>query len=298
MLLEPFNNEFRALHISVKPNLKSHHDKRYDLDYDEYEAEAKESRRKFPNPAIPFPPIEDPTTFHQNKLWYNQSLAQHPARSGNYVIEASPKLKLDTREHHWAYWTYNDDWLMLKLLRDLSNVSCVFRQEVGRTLWMNASVHFSYDDAGDSMAIVENFLMDRPFAVAGIKELTIWIDPHLFPDGCFRTMCMTVSKHLKLDSLTIYMEMDEDDLPPEEEVQEAFGNLSALRSITVSKEFRLELELDQYRNAGPNFKDEEYEQFRINLMERWKIILRELALPDTLRVTKPETEEEKYLRSR
>jgi hypothetical protein len=229
---------------------------------------------------------------------YEQEAAYHPGRCSNYDISAYPKIQPEE---------FRTDYLFLEWIRQASNVSPLFRKELGAVLWTN--IHLEYQSgcpiSEDAWQYLPPMLIERPVIHRSIKSLCIKLEfKNEIPwenVNDFEAWCNYISKTLKLEKFQLGLWIDEEEICQLSMGEGRFSPLLELRKLPVSKEFHIDWAIDT-KGAPHRFNQwpENYEAREIyidGLKAEWEPILRQSILPDTLRVIK-ESEEEKYLKSR
>lgn len=151
-----------------------------------------------------------PTTtleeYENLKAAHLHEYAHHPLRTTAYNLLASPSRDGPLPQGDWR------DLLYLEWLRNLSNVSNLLRKELADVVWTKAQVRVDTI----YMQCIPALLEDRPKIHSRIKYL--WID---FNYGCasvstlkpiieeFGSVCDQISPILKLDELSIFLDMEE-----------------------------------------------------------------------------------------
>jgi hypothetical protein len=85
------------------------------------------------------------------------------------------------------------DWI-----RQLSNVNCIFRQEIAEVFWRRIKLSISEICLQTSFVLLRYFVQNRPAAMGGIKSLHLVLEDVL---GLQISECQDISKLLCLEEL-------------------------------------------------------------------------------------------------
>lgn len=155
---------------------------------------------------------------------------EHPARSNQYITNT---INFTKQQPHPG--TPGRDWHMIKLVRDLSNISCQFRQELGEIMWQNTRMDFINGIfSGKPMA----FLIDRPAIHKGIKSLAF--DIGIINDtaediNTLKQFCRYVAAVLELTHLEIRLQATYTELTAV--ARGEWPGIELVRSLSVTKSF-------------------------------------------------------------
>ena len=142
----------------------------------------------------------------------------HPTRNHSY------EFHFDVRNHRssYQYMADNTDYIFLEWIRQASNVSCLFRQELGEALWSRVTIMSNCDDS-DIWALPA-FLDDLPATHTGIKALHMSISLKNMDDfhdekksiqsnsKNFEAWCSCIATALKLETLSLSITIQENKL--------------------------------------------------------------------------------------
>lgn len=225
--------------------------------------------------------VDDPDSLSREQTYKallsdeQQNKTLHPDRKAVYGFEefdpyyndVYPKLFPD---HAFASY--------LEWIRQASNVSTVFQQELGGVFWARTRIEANTDDH-----CFRGLLLDRPSIAHCLKSLTIYVaglaqnGKSNFPTWLAQIACLP---ELRLDHLKYYVSVEKDvsEMYPYDVYDLKVQELA--RSMKVSKSVEVII-------YGFGVEKEEFSK-----------LLTELMMPDTLRVESTKTEMEKYLEAR
>lgn len=219
--------------------------------------------------------------FEMVKKHFNLHRSSHPDRMGTYELMLNSENK-----DIWAYrGVQSADWPMIRLARDLSNVSPRFRQELGEFLWKRTEliVDFEHDHESDVLAPM-TFFLERPLIIKGIKTLSIPLHSAQFVDERglalgtpFKTFCQYVCDVMELEHLRLDISVSSDEVEDLANRRGIFEGLEIIRQVKVSKSFKIELRNHDYGDLDFG-----------RLPELHKSLI-DFLLPDTLRNLEPVT---------
>lgn len=233
---------------------------------------------------------------------YAHSVARHPNRGFKYDMRANPRLK-PTQEKRPSYrWM---DWHMIKQLRDMSNVSTLFRDEVAKVVFARTSVTIDME-ACDALV---DFLKDRPAVLPGIQSLSLFIVIEEMNDANreekFGEFCTIISQSLELEHVTLFISTWDLEIFEKPEGDNLLACVEALDILNVSRNLAVSIDVEppmyMHYIVDEVERSDVWEKFRIaseELVEKWEPIIQDLAFPNTLRPSTPETEEMRYLQER
>lgn len=223
-------------------------------------------------------------------------LGPHPTRPITYGLITNPlKMRKDKDSPK------EKDWLMLRLVRNLSNVSCEFRQALGRIFWQNISLQALNGQQDELLG----FLETRPAVCPNIKKLCCAIDYRNFR-FCHtaRNVFERMPSLLKLESLVLVLDLNESDVIDLVAGGEPLKYFGVVRSIHVTREFLLHLNvqsslsktIESLRSGNSRAESDRLEKLSIEIQPQ----VREALLPNSLRAKDLNfmTDEEKYLQTR
>lgn len=246
------------------------------------------------------PPLSSLEEFESYCARRRHRYATHPFHRTPYELEVSATKR--------GRWTAEQEDLYFKWLRGLFNTNPIVRSELTKVFWTRVAIETT-DLYSRNVWAIPNVLEDRPSILSRIKYLGMDVNFEgikLNTHYNFKTLCVLLSKSLRLDRLSLdltFRQSDINDLMSETVKSEI---LSATRSLYVAKEFKVTCDKiwpdvwqGEHRDDG---SDDEYEQklyeIEDKLQKECDSILTELMLPDTLRKQPPKNEMEVYLQSR
>jgi hypothetical protein len=231
------------------------------------------------------------TTYYQEKKDFLHQKKPHPGRKYQYEIYGVPRKHIRPGEEG-----PDQDWLMIDLVRNLSNVSTQFREELGTVFWASTSISARFT-CGKPLL---HFFKEQPAIHQGIKSLFLefdfWEALTKFDGTALQSLCNYLSSILNLQHLDIDITVYDTDLPRLASGKGRYKALNALRTLKVSKSFEIELCIMCNESFGDD-EDARYEHTS-KLEDKHMPALRDLMMPDTLRPAPPKTEKEIYLHSR
>lgn len=233
------------------------------------------------------------------KKSYQWEAQIHPERSAQYTLLAMIEKPTNNNRTGWGTaWgkaksrrtskvnegdeVQKHDFHMLKLVRQLSNLSNAIRQDLGTVIWGHTKLHIFKKSATSSGPLA--CLMDRPGMINGIACLTLDVPCgriEEYQQDFFNMTCRYLSRHLKLEHLQVnvlpevYMDHDEGMMEDLCEGAGKFKGLKLIRSINVTKSFEVRF---QGVHSFIDFMKEEPA-----LKNEYLVRLQELMLPNTLR---------------
>jgi hypothetical protein len=185
---------------------------------------------------------------------------------------------------------------MIDLVRNLSNVSTQFREELGTVFWASTSISAGFTPGKPLF----HFFKERPAIHQGVKSLVLefnfWDTLPEVGGTALQSLCDYPSSILNLQHLDIDITVYDIDLPNLASGRGRYKDLKALRALKVSKSFEIELCIMCVQSFGDD-EDARYEHTS-KLEDKHMPALRDLIMPDTLRPAPPKTEKEIYLHSR
>jgi hypothetical protein len=189
--------------------------------------------------------------YYSKEEWarYIKYAENHPFRIGRYQLRVIAfKAKANT-----TILYYDVDYAFLEWVRSISNVSATFRRELGDVIWARTSISDSYVCSLSPMHI-DNFLHNRRAGLPGLKEISLTLDITLISGKlhgynkaklclAFERLCETLESHRKrltLDTLSIYLFLDQNDLEASISGMGEFASLAASKKLSTTKEFELD----------------------------------------------------------
>lgn len=223
--------------------------------------------------------------------------ANHPGRSSRYKLTVNPYIGTQHR------------YQLVEWIRQASNVSVLFRKELGDVLWTRTEL--STNGGPSDMWQLVHILTERPAIRKGIKSLVIELDfLHEMPwkeAAAFETWCDCLSRNLRLERLHVWFKIREEDINRFSSGEGPFAPLVGFRKLHVSESFSMAWSINtegvphSFNEPYDYEYDEKDEDARIRYIDalraQWKPILREVLLPDTLR-RKELSEQEMYMKFR
>ncbi|CZR50169.1 uncharacterized protein PAC_00041 [Phialocephala subalpina] len=217
------------------------------------------------------------------KRAYQFDSSRHPERIFQHEIMARA-YKEDPNTS--ALEEMNVDFLMLELVRHLSNVSTTMRQDLGSVLFAKTALHISENALTTSGPI--SCLMSRPAIHKGIKFLKLSFSCtscDTYPAGFdqFKVACQYLSNILELTHLSIYIDVGNIVLDSERKEMEdlcrgagRYSGLDIIRSIQVTKQFQIYFVDRRYYVLWEDpWKDSDE--------ERYQGLIEDFLRPNTLR---------------
>lgn len=174
-----------------------------------------------------------------------------PSRSRQYVLQAHVDKEgghANVLANIVEVWDINTnglvrDWSMIKLVRDLSNLSVQFRQEVGNIIWANTKINFPIERYGGWSSLEPlAFLFERPAMHKGIKSLQLNIPRgNIYGDEIshFKVTCQYLSTILELTHLRIMINGDISDVKEMTRGSDKYSGIEITRLIKVKKSFEV-----------------------------------------------------------
>jgi hypothetical protein len=229
--------------------------------------------------------------YYKQKRDFLHQKKPHPGRKDQYEIDGVP------RKDNWPHLAGpSKDWLMIDLVRNLSNVSTQFRQELCAVFWASTSISTRFTSGQPLL----HFFKERPAVHQSVKSLYLefdfWEGLKDFDGAALKALCDYLSSILNLQHLDIDITVYDTDLPRLASGKGRYEDLKALRTLKVSKSFEIELRILCDKPFGDD--EDARNEHTSELEEKHMPALRDLIMPDTLRQVPSKTEEEKYLRSR
>lgn len=208
------------------------------------------------------------------------------------------------------------DWLFLEWIRKASHVSTNFRLELGQVLWAN--VAFSAMKGRESCFAVINFLKERPLVHKGIKVFSAYLHALELEAYGLKWWCDYIVRSLDLEKAHLKITNTERDIRRcISGMTSRMDGLKPISTLRVSQSFKVTfdgLASDEDDSDGNETGDsdgesdsnsdgdrDDYEMNTEASSESFNSAidhLWDMMLPDTLKKSPPETEEEKYLQSR
>lgn len=256
----------------------------------------------------------------------------HPTRQSAYELRVGTKRVHRRKSDGTWTTTGGPDYQYLELIRQLSNVSPLFRKELGDEVFSRVEVRTSTPYHG--FGHLSSFLADRPVIHSGIKSLFFSMSLFMLSldgkdAGTFEEFCKCVSRHLELEVCEVVLDVDENDVEEFLQGKGKYASLLAIRGFRVTQSFEIEVRFisEDKLQCGYIFDDRiedydseddsddglddgsddgsigelEIEKKQNELWAKHKDTVRELLLPDTLRPgysqPEPATEMQKYLSS-
>ncbi|EPE26142.1 hypothetical protein GLAREA_02054 [Glarea lozoyensis ATCC 20868] len=214
-----------------------------------------------------------------------------PARSSLYDMRCYPQTGDD---NDYPSEAEARDRGYLEWLRQVSNLSCVFRQEFAEVFWCRTRLAF-YRTVND-LSILRGFIQDRPAISAGIKYLRLTIGASFglgIPEGVRldrRTLgseCKAISSLLSLETLHIHIHVDEEDLGSLSQAAGRFEALKGFQEFHTNQTFivTLWIHLKRRKWRDPKLQGTflDVEIYHASLAKIYEPKLRELLLPHSLR---------------
>lgn len=227
---------------------------------------------------------------------HDHQLSMHPGRNGaSYNVLTHPQIMGEY---------YAADLLFLEWVRQASNVSNIFRQELGEVTWANVVINdYSY------ISQIPQFLEDRPAIHRGISTISVdlWFTSYrpLVEDyggkDEFDRFCSSVAQLAAIQQFELAISnVRQSDVGKIIGGDERFLFLGACRTIKVKKDFKLRiiLSMSMDMDADDGIVRDKCGQCgdthsRI-CRKHWHLI-HEVLMPDCLRAKSLPMEMETYL---
>ncbi|CZR50168.1 uncharacterized protein PAC_00040 [Phialocephala subalpina] len=162
--------------------------------------------------------IEANTQYERVQKAFMLQIKTLPSRCSQYILEAHVEKEGGYENLPMiGGWSISQDhlirdWSMIKLVRDLSNVSVQLRQELGSVIWANTKIMFPAHKYGGWRSLEPlAFLFERPAIHSGIKSLHLNLPcSDRDEDGIshFKVACHYFPTILKLTHLQIMINGD------------------------------------------------------------------------------------------
>lgn len=199
------------------------------------------------------------------------------------------------------------DYLFLEWLRQASHVSTTFRHELALVLWAHTVIQDSEGD-GDNHEAIWAFLYSRPAVHNGVDLLYVNLSISRGQDidhplG-FGTWCDYIAKTLSLEQVFFKISVCESDLKRLMEGKKCgLEDLALASKLRVSENFEVTLERFMAYDGdddedGPQDDGSDVEVWEEPIDPVYHHLVEDLMWPDTLKISEPETKEEKYLQAR
>jgi hypothetical protein len=162
--------------------------------------------------------------------------ATHPLRKSYY------EFKTYTPKEDFKQFCDNRDYLLVEWLRQASNVSCLFRKELGDAFWTNIDLQMNEDES--NIWPILPMLKERPAIHGHIKSLSITLS---FSNNStpwetekdFEVWCNYLGGILQLDEFHISLQVDERDFQGFVLGKDRFSTLGLLKKLQVTGSFNL-----------------------------------------------------------
>ncbi|KAL2065166.1 hypothetical protein VTL71DRAFT_4307 [Oculimacula yallundae] len=187
--------------------------------------------------------LKNEYAFHLRQRHRNAQ--SHPERSSSYVIEATVlRFRQDPKR-------IDIDWLMIDLVRHLSNVSTQFRYELGSVVWRN--IHLESDESHDgsdhtgARGSLLNLLEERPAIHQNIKSIHIKLNCRhqgYYNLAHIAKLCQYPRTNVELTTFQLELLAEKEDLEVLILGRGPLSDLLSIRDLKISSEFKFRAYVD------------------------------------------------------